>query len=688
MNIIEMIMTQKFLIALLVNLSVVFGQDMKSSFDHGSAHPWVAEEALSDAGVVHHELNINLVDALTTDTVRYSVYQRITYRSTGVIPSSITLDAFSTLNIDSVRIMGNLKSIERTNQDLTIPLDAADFTSDSCIIELSYHYSGDGRRGFFCYAQSSETLERLAYSFTEPDDSPYWFVTINDNRVKPSVTMNITVPGGFLAGANGILTGTTTNPDGTVVYHWREDHPVAMYLTAFAVSKYATYSDYYHRLSNPNDSVEMKYSVWGDDLNGDTYNARACFVNVVDMMEFYSKTFGEYPFEKYGMVAVSPFNAGGMEHQTLTTIHRWWIAVRHGAEHGNYEGGIAHELVHQWFGDLITCETWADIWLNESFATYGEKLWQEHFYGKSKFNDLMRSTMNFNGSGWQNPIYVDPPPAYLFYDVVYDKGSWVLHMLRYVMGDSSFFTLLKLYATDSSYYYKTARTTQFTDLASQVAGTTLSPFFNQWLYHAGWPVYEYSSNQIPTADGYTVSVHLSQVQNDAAKTGDIPRDGTIFVMPVQMRCYMAGEDTLLTFVDTLETETFSFTMPQPVDSVVIDPDNRILKQFYQPQTRTDTGSNFFGLPQEFKLYQNYPNPFNPSTVIRYDIPRRSRVTITVATMLGQEVRRLVDDVREAGKQNVTWDGRSGGNLMMASGVYFITLRAGDFHSTQKILLIR
>jgi aminopeptidase N len=688
MNIVEMIMTQKFLLALLVNLSLVFGQDMKSSLNPGSLHPWVVEEANSDVGIVHHELNINLVDGLNSDSALYSMYQRITYRYSTAMPRSITFDAFSTLYIDSVRIKDNIKTIERTDQQLTVPLDPPDFTSDSCIIEIWYRYSGDGRRGFFYYTRSSETLERLAYTMTESNDSPYWFVTINDNRVKPTVAMNITVPSGFVAGANGILTGTTTNPDGTVVYHWREDHPVAMYLTAFAVSKYATYSDYYHRLSNPSDSVEIKYYVWNDDLNGETHSARACFMNVVDMMEYYSQIFGEYPFDKYGMVVVYPFSAGGMEHQTLTTIHRQWIRVQPGTEHGSYEGGIAHELVHQWYGDLITCETWADIWLNESFATYGEKLWQEHFYGNQKFKDLMRSTMNFNGGGWQNPIYVNPPPAYLFYDVVYDKGSWVLHMLRYVMGDSSFFTLLKSYATDSRYYYRTALTSQFTDLASQVAGTPLSPFFNQWLYHAGWPVYEYSSNQIPTENGYTVSVHLSQVQNDAAKTGNIPRDGTIFVMPVQMRCYMAGEDTLLTFVNTQETETFSFTMPQPVDSIVIDPDNRILKQFYQPQTRTDTGSNFFGLPQEFKLYQNYPNPFNPSTVIRYDVPRRSRITIIVANMLGQEVRRLVDDVREAGKQSVTWDGRSNGNFMMASGVYFITLRAENFYSTQKILLIR
>jgi aminopeptidase N len=682
-------MTRKFLIAFFMNLSLVFGQEMKSPFNPIAASPWIVEDAGSEAGVVHHELNINLVDALTTDTIRYSVYQRIIYRSNIEIPSSITLDAYSTLNIDSVRVKENLKSFDRTGQQLTIPLVAADFASDSCIIELWYRYSGNGRRGFFCYAQSPpETLERLAYTFTEPNDSPFWFVTINDNMVKPTVTMNITVPGGFLAAANGILTGTTTNPDGTLVYHWREDHPVAMYLTAFAVSKYATYSDYYHRLSNPSDSVEIKYYVWDADLAGENYNARACFVNVVDMMEYYSQIFGEYPFDKYGMVAVDPFGAGGMEHQTLTTIKRGWIAVRHGQENGRYEGGIAHELVHQWYGDLITCETWADIWLNESFATYGDKLWQEHFYGNQHFKDLMQSTMNFNGGGWQSPIYVNPPPAYLFYDVVYNKGSWVLHMLRYVMGDSSFFTLLKSYATDSKFYYATALTSQFTDLASQVAGTNLTPFFNQWIYHAGWPVYEYSSNQVPSENGYTVSVHLSQVQNDTTKTKDFLRDGTIFVMPVQMRCSTAGEDTLLTFMNTQETETFSFTLPQPVDSVVIDPDNRILKQFYQPQTRTDTGSNIFGLPQKFNLYQNYPNPFNPSTVIRYDVPRRSRITITVANMLGQEIKRLVDDVREAGKQSVTWDGRGSGNSMMASGVYFITLRADNFHSTQKILLIR
>ncbi len=693
-------MTKITFIAFVLNLSLIYGQDMKSSFYLGTMQPWATAEEISgtDTEIVHQELNINLVGALTNEDRTYSVYQRITCRYGTPVPQSVTFDAFYTLVIDSVSIKGSPKSVTRTEQQLTVPLSAQDFVSDSCIIELWYRYVGDGQRGFFYYPQSpgTGTLERLAYSFTEPDDSPYWFVTKNDTHVKPTLAMNITVPDGYKAGANGILIGKITNPDGSMTFQWRENHPIAMYLTSFAVSKYMTFSDYYHRLSNPQDSVEIKYYIWADDYDmplssTTTYSAKRCFVNVVDMMEYYSTIFCEYPFDKYGMVAVYPFNAGGMEHQTLTTIHRNWIRVQQGvAEHGFTEGGIAHELVHQWFGDLITCATWADIWLNESFATYGEKLWEEHFYGKPLFDTLMRQTMYFNNSSWAYPIY-NPPNQYLFGDLVYDKGSWVLHMLRYVMGDSSFFTLLKTYANDSTFRYKTALTSQFAGLASQIAGQDLSQFFDQWVYHKGWPVYEYSSIQSPSRqipDGYTVSVLLSQVQNNPAKAGNIPSDGTIFVMPVQLRCYMSGKDTLLTVMNTQQQEMFSFTLPQRVDSVVVDPDNRILKQFYNPRNKTDTGSIFSILPMEFKLYQNYPNPFNPNTIIRYDIPRRTHVILTVTDILGQEVRRLIDDIKDAGKQSVIWNGRNNENFTMASGVYFVTLRTENFLSTQKIILLR
>ncbi|MGD0339787.1 MAG: M1 family aminopeptidase [Bacteroidota bacterium] len=685
----------KTFITLMFTISLIYCQEMKFLPNLKYIQPWMAHEGLTgiDTGIVHQELNINLADGLNSDTALYSVYQRITCRYDSPTPRPVTFDAESTLVIDSVSIKGSQISVARDTHQLTVQLSTQDFISDSCIIDLWYRYVGSGLKGFFYYKKNpQQTLEPLAYTFTEPYDSPYWFVTKNDNRVKPTLAMNITVPDGYEAGSNGILTGKTSNPNGSVTFQWRENHPIAMYLTAFAASKYKTFSDYYHRVGNPHDSVEIKYYVWNDDYDMPvtstiTYSAKRCFVNVVDMMEYYSRIFGEYPFDKYGMVAVYPFKAGGMEHQTLTTIHRNWIRVQQGHEHGFTEGGIAHEMVHQWFGDLITCGTWSDIWLNESFATYGEKLWQEHFYGKPTFDSLMRRTMFFSNPTWAYPIY-NPPSQDLFGDLVYDKGSWVLHMLRYVMGDSSFFTLLKTYATDQSFYFKTALTSQFADLASQITGQDLSQFFDQWIYHTGWPVYEYSSLQSPSSDGYTIWLLLSQVQNDPIKSGNIPHDGTIFVMPVQLRCYMNGKDTLITVMNTQSQEAFSFTLPQHVDSIVVDPDNRILKQFYNPQTITNFGLDISILPTEFRLYQNYPNPFNPYTVIRYDIPRSTHVVLSVTNILGQEVRRLIDDVKEAGKQSVVWDGRNNDSLLLSSGVYFATLRAGNFQSTQKMLILR
>ena len=623
----------------------------------------------SSGKILHYQLDLNFTESLTNNNHFFSGREGITWKPNG--DSLIVLDAVQ-LRIDSVvsetqRFTFDAQSV---SNKLRITLNPSLRNRDSLLVNIWYAHASAQNLGYYYYDRDfSGTLERLGYTFTEPYDSPNWFLCINDPSIKVPCKIGVTVPTGYLAASNGLLKQTTNNGNGTVTFQWEERHPIAMYLMAVTISKYSTFSHYYRRVSNPSDSVEIKYYVWQADSAGPSYNAAIAFRNVLDMMIFYSRIFGEYPFDKYGMAAVFPFGAGGMEHQTMTTIHRIWLA------NGGSQGGIAHELAHQWWGDMVTCATWKDIWLNEGFATYSEALWEEHFFGKQTFRNLMQQIQHFSDPSWQFAIY-DPPPTFLFRDLEYSKGAWVLHMLRYVLGDSAFLNVFKTYR--QRFEYKSATTDDFAAAASTVAGRDMSWFFNQWVFGKGWPVYAYTWNAQPLVGGGSkVTVVIQQEQAEAE-----------FLMPVQLTARSGSNDFTVLVNNTQRTQTFQFDVPFRPDTVIFDRDGWILKQMSPKRVTFVDGET--SVPKEFVLYQNYPNPFNPGTLIRYDAPVDGVVSLKVYNLLGQEVRTLVNEQQTAGHHEVAFDGKS-----LTSGVYFYRLtvvpsdgRQASFVDTKKMVLTK
>jgi aminopeptidase N len=624
--------------------------------------------------LLSYQLDLDFTEGLLNNSPLYFGRERITWEPNG--DGLIILAAAEGLRIDSVISAGQRLTLSPPEEPgmVIIELPVALRDQDSLLVDIWYAHTSTVNKGYYYYdkntsgSQNQWTLERVGYTFTEPYDSPYWFPCINDPSVKVPCWINMTVPGGYLAASNGLLKQTMHNGDGTVTFQWEERHPIAMYLMAVAISKYSTFSHYYHRVSKPLDSVEIKYYVWQADSAGTTYNAVTSFANVVDMMTFYSTVFGKYPFDKYGMAAVYPFGAGGMEHQTMTTIHRSWL------ENGGSQGGIAHELAHQWWGDMVTCGTFADIWLNEGFATYSEALWEEHFYGSARFSSLMSGIQHFTNGSWQVPIY-DPPENYLFGDVEYSKGAWVLHMLRGLLGDSAFFNVFKTYR--QRFEYKSATTDDFAAATSSVAGRDLSWFFNQWIYAKGWPIYAYRWTAQSGGGGYDVKVDIQQQQ-----------DEDVFQMPVQLKLQGGGRDTLVVADNTMRNQSFSFVIPFRPDTVYFDPGEWILKQL-SSIFLSDPGTDN-GLPHSFVLYQNYPNPFNLATVIRYYLPATGIVGLKVYDLLGREVVALVNEEELAGFHEFSFDAER-----LTSGVYFYSLRVTSatettsaFVDTKKMLLLK
>jgi aminopeptidase N len=619
--------------------------------------------------VLHYQLDLDFTQGFTNNTPLYSGRERVTWKPES--DSLIILD-FIGLRIDSV-LYGTQRltfDTTSTSRKLKITLPSSARNLDSVLVDIWYAYTGNGRRGYYYYdaSPSTGTLERLGYTFTEPDDTPYWVPCINDPSVKVPCKISARVPTGFQVASNGLLKQVVNGGDGTTTFYWEERYPVAMYLMVVTISRYSTFSHYYRRVTNPSDSIEVKYYVWQADSAGQVYNAVNAFRNVLNMMRFFSTVFGEYPFDKYGMAVVYPFGAGGMEHQTMTTIHRSWIS---GA---GSQGGIAHELAHQWWGNMVTCATWADIWLNEGFATYSEAMWEENFYDVQTFRTLMSNIQFFGSSSWQYPIY-NPPPQFLFGSVVYHKAAWVLHMLRYLVGDSTFLAIFKEYR--KRFEHKAATTEDFIKVVNDVSAQNLRWFFDQWIYRKGWPVYAHNWFVESASGGYKLTLTLQQQQSEA-----------VFQTPVQVLARAAGGfETRFVVNNTERTQAFQYDLSFHPDSIVIDPDAWILKQMSSMPVSVGSGGD---VPKSFVLYQNYPNPFNPRTVIRYDTPVEGLVTITVYDVLGRTVETLVNERKQAGHHEARFDGKE-----LTSGLYFYRLtvspvgagRSG-FIQAKKMILIK
>ncbi len=565
---------------------------------------------------------------------------------------TVTLDLARPMIIDSVR--GAAASVDQQAFTFTVTLDTVYRTGQNLTLDI--YYGGVPRSsGFGSFVFSSHAGTPWVWSLSEPyGASDWWPCKDHPSDKADSVDIRVTCETGFTVGSNGKLRAVTDRGDGTATWWWSERYPIATYLVSVAISDYVAFSNWFHYSAD--DSMEVLNYV----LPERETLARQELPRVIPMLGAFSELFGLYPFinEKYGH---AQFGWGGaMEHQTMTSTTDFM------------EGTLAHELAHQWFGDAITCARWPDLWLNEGFATYAEALWQERRYGLQAYRSLMdfRMTRALQAKG---SLYVtDTADVTNLFDNnrVYSKGSSVLHMLRHVVGDSSFFTSLRRYAADPRFRYGTATTDDFRSVCESVTGESLSYFFDEWVYGEGYPRYDFHWSVSPAPSGTAVTITVDQ-------TSSSPDQG-FFRMPVDLRIESPEQDTAVTMFHTFSGQQITVTVPFVPSSVKLDPDNRILRAFL-PE---------FALPPAFMLSQNFPNPFNPKTRIVYYIPHRSLIRIAVYTVLGEEVAILRDGLEEAGQYSVTWDGRSGSGIPLPSGVYFYSMKAGTYISTRKMLLLR
>jgi aminopeptidase N len=482
---------------------------------------------------------------------------------------TILLDA-AEMRIDSMWINGQLSSSAPqpdANQHLSIPLAVSlrDFLIP-VTLKFAYTRTDSSDDGFYFYTKGTldqsggqiDTVEEdLAYTMSEPLDAHKWMPCMDLPYQKSTSQISIIVPAGVSAQSNGLLQSVTPNSDGSSTYNWKSDEPIATYLMVANASKWVQWTDYYHRISNPLDSVPVTYFAWPADYNGQSrYNAKLALQKTPLMLKAFSERFGEYPFKQYAQVPVEPFGYGGMEHQTITTIARGWL-------NNQAETGIAHELMHQWFGDKTTCETWADIWLNEGFATYGEGIWQEAQYGNAAYDNAMAwFARGYFIDGGNNIAIYNPPIYNVFnYTTVYCKPGCVLYMLRKVVNnDTLFFNAFREYS--NQFAYTTANTAQWVDFMSRRLGMDLTDYADQWLYNPGHPIYDIQWGQKP---GNALEILVNQTQPFQMQP---LRDH--YTMPMSFIIYHGNLADTVSLADNARSQTFTLSLPYTADSVQFD----------------------------------------------------------------------------------------------------------------------
>lgn len=392
----------------------------------------------------------------------------------------------------------------------------------------------------------------------ETEASSVWIPTIDRPNQKGTDEFNLTVPAKYVSLSNGKLVAQTKNSDGTRTDSWKMNQPHSPYLFFIGVGDFAIVKDSYK-------GKEVNYYVEKDYEKV----ARKIFGLTPEMMQFFSEkvTGIEYPWVKYSQIVGRDYVSGAMEN-TTATLHQESAQqdARQLIDGNEWENTIAHELFHQWFGDLVTAESWSNITVNESFADYSQLLWQEHKYGADAagFEQYkeMQSYLGSGSSGKDLVRFYYKDKEDVFDQVSYQKGGRILHMLRNYVGDKAFFASLNKYLT--TYKYGNGSADKLRLAFEEVTGQDLNWFFNQWYFGNGHPRLEINY-------GYDSLNHMARVYIKQTQSGD-----KLFKLPIAIDIYKGTNKTRYQVWASNKADSFSFATAVKPDLINVDADKVIL----------------------------------------------------------------------------------------------------------------
>ncbi len=449
-------------------------------------------------------------------------------------------------------------------------------------------------KGLYFINPKGEDKTKMPQIWTqgETQANSAWFPTTDSPNEKMTNEIYMTVDNKYTTLSNGVLTDSKKNADGTRTDHWKMDSPHSPYLVMMAIGEFKKVTD------TPWNGKEISYYVEKEYEP----HAKAIFGNTKEMIEFYSKVLGTpYPWQKYSQIVVRDFVSGAMEN-TSATLHGDFMVYqtpREMLDEKKGEGVIAHELFHQWFGDYVTAESWSNLPLNESFATYGEYLWEEYKNGRDAADARSyQSRVGYFNASTEKQVevirYHYNNREDMFDAWSYNKGGQILHMLRKYTGDEAFFASLKLYLERNK--FKSAEIHDLRLAFEEITGEDLNWFFNEWFLAKGHPELEISKTY--DASAKQIRLNVKQKQN--------LKETPLYVLPMDIDIYYNGKKERQRITINQVDQTFNISCPTAPDLVNVDAERQLLGL----KTYTKTSEEFIFQYKNAPLYSDRSEALN------------------------------------------------------------------------------
>jgi aminopeptidase N len=577
--------------------------------------------------ITYHKLEFNVDPAI------YFISGKITTTYTAITNmNTLTFDLSNTLIVSSVKINNVSLAYTQNTNELIITLPTTQLLGTQATVEVIYS-GAPPQNGFFAFTSSTHGPSNtpVIYTLSEPFGARDWWPCKQDLNDKiNNIDVYITAPSQYVSVSNGLEPEAPVINGNLKTTHFRHNYPIPAYLICMAVTNYTIINQ--TAGSAPNNYPIINYIY----PESDNSSLRTQILQTPLLLNYYSTLLENYPFanEKYGHAQFGW--GGGMEHTTVSFMVNFGRQL------------IAHEMAHQWFGDKITCGTWKDIWLNEGFATYFAALAVENFDGPAAFVSEKANMIGLITSSANGSVYLSDAEALIVdrifdYRLTYNKGAMVLHMLRFKLGDAVFFQGLRNYLADSNLAFKYAVTANLKSHLEAVYGSSLTEFFNDWVYNQGYPIYNITVQN--TAVGQA-KITVSQTTSHSS----VP----FFEMPVPVRLLGAnGQSQDVVVNNTINGEQFNISVPFTVIGTQFDPTKNIISRMSMATLENEN----FNIDTAIQIF---PNP--SATTISVSIPENIEIeNAVIYSVLGQKIMET--------KSQKSWDISS-----FSSGIHFLTIQ--------------
>jgi aminopeptidase N len=491
--------------------------------------------------------------------VRGEVTESVAMLREGV--SDLKFDSVG-LDIKSVSLDGNSATFSATPTDLIVTLEHPATLGEKH--EILIHYEGRPNKGLYFILPDKNYPKQPTEVWTqgEAEDTRYYIPLYDYPNDRTTSEMILTVPAAWITVSNGKLMSVQVEPDGEKTWDWKQSEPLSTYLISAVAGEFVERDDSWR-------GIALRYVV----PRGNESKIEPTFGRTKEMLDFFASKIGvPYPWAQYAQTALDQFVAEGMENTSATSITTNSLVnpLLAAEDREGADVVVSHELAHQWFGDLVTCKDWGNLWLNEGFADFFERVWSEHRFGRDEADfDFWRDQNQWVREPRNFPVPIvsrDFDDSTEYQDNIYDKAGWVLRMLREKLGDEAFYGALRHYLDANR--GQNVVTADLEKAIEQSTATNVDKFFEQWVYGAGAPKFDVSYAYDP--DAKQIALTVKQTQKIEGRVG-------VFDVPVDIEIATADGRATHTVESNQASQIFTFAADSAPRMVVFDKEDKIFK---------------------------------------------------------------------------------------------------------------